>query len=97
MLFIFIGEKCMLVYLSAPKPKGWKVKLERAHFSKVQSGKITMCKGQLTKYRISANSFRRNYSFLKLALSTVTFGDSTQKCGEYSREETIRGNTVHIT
>ena len=29
------------------------------------------------KYRISANSFRGNYSFLNLALCTVTFGDST--------------------
>ena len=29
------------------------------------------------KYRISANSFRGNYSFLNLTLCTVTFGDST--------------------
>ena len=29
------------------------------------------------KYRISANSFRGNYSFLNLALCTVTFGHST--------------------
>ena len=29
------------------------------------------------KYRISANSFRGNYSFLNLTLFTVTFGDST--------------------
>ena len=28
-------------------------------------------------YRISANSFRVNYSFLNLALCTVTFGYST--------------------
>ena len=28
-------------------------------------------------YRISANSFRGNYSFLNLALCTVTFGNST--------------------
>ena len=28
-------------------------------------------------YRISVNSFRGNYSFLNLALCTVTFGDST--------------------
>ena len=28
-------------------------------------------------YRISANSFHGNYSFLNLALCTVTFGDST--------------------
>ena len=30
-----------------------------------------------TIYRISANSFRGNYSFLNLVLCTVTFGDST--------------------
>ena len=29
------------------------------------------------KYRISSYSFRGNYSFLTLALCTVTFGDST--------------------
>ena len=45
-------------------------------------------------YRISANSFRENYSFLNLTLCTVTFGDSTYRCGNYSRGETIRGNTV---
>jgi hypothetical protein len=28
-------------------------------------------------YRISAYSFRGNYSFLNLTLCTVTFGDST--------------------
>ena len=30
-----------------------------------------------TKYRISANSFGGNYSFLNLALCTVTFDHST--------------------
>ena len=45
-------------------------------------------------YRISANSFRGNYSFLNLALCTMTFGDSTYRCGNYSRTEIIRGNTV---
>ena len=30
-----------------------------------------------SRYRISANSFRGNYTFLKLTLCTVTFGDST--------------------
>ena len=47
------------------------------------------------KYRISANSFRGNYSFLKLTLCTVTFGHNTYRCGNYSRAETIRGNTVY--
>ena len=53
-----------------------------------------------SKYRISANSFRGNYSFLNLTLCTVTFGHSTYRCeklfkgGNYSRAETIRGNTV---
>ena len=45
-------------------------------------------------YRISANSFRGNYTFLKLTLCTVTFGDSTQKCGNYSREESIQGRKL---
>ena len=36
-------------------------------------------------YRISANSFRGNYSFLNLAK-----GHSTKKCGNYWREETIQ-------
>ena len=37
-------------------------------------------------HRISANSFRGHYSFLNLALCTVTFGDSTYRCGNYSRK-----------
>ena len=53
-------------------------------------------------YRISANIFRGNYSFLSLALCTVTFDLWSQyikvwklfKGGNYSRAETIRGNTV---
>ena len=45
-----------------------------------------------SKYRISANSFRGNYSFLDLTLCTVTFDLSTYRCGNYSRAETIRGN-----
>ena len=40
-------------------------------------------------YRISANSFRGNYSFLNLTLCTVTFGYSTYRCGNYSRAETM--------
>ena len=50
-------------------------------------------------YRISSYSFRGNYSFLTLALCTVTFDLSTWMCGNYSREDysrakTIWGNTV---
>ena len=45
-------------------------------------------------YHISANSFRGNYSFLNLTLCTVTFDHSTYRCGNYSRVEIIRGNTV---
>jgi len=45
-------------------------------------------------YRISANIFRRNYPFLNLTLSTVTFGHSTYRRWNYSREEIIPGNTV---
>ena len=41
-------------------------------------------------YRISANSFRGNYSFLNLTLCTVTFDHSTYRCENYSREETIQ-------
>ena len=46
-------------------------------------------------YRISANSFRRNYSFLNLTLCTVTFVNSTYRCGNYSREETIQGRKLY--
>ena len=46
-------------------------------------------------YRISANSFRGNYSFLDLALCTVTFDHYTYRCGNYSREETIQGWKLH--
>ena len=45
-------------------------------------------------YRISANSFRGNYSFLNLTLCTVTFGYSTYRCGNYSGEETIQGRKL---
>ena len=56
--------------------------------------------GQLDKktYRISANSFRGNYSFLNLALCTVTFDlyfINLNSCrGNYSREETIQGRKL---
>ena len=49
-------------------------------------------------YRISANSFRGNYSFLNLALFTVTFDlyfinlNSSRR--NYSREETIQGRKL---
>ena len=45
-----------------------------------KSDKPAKVKGRRAKcfiYRISANSFRGNYTFLKLTLCTVTFGDST--------------------
>ena len=45
-------------------------------------------------YRISANSFRGNYSFLNSTLCTVTFHHSTYKCGNYSREESIQGRKL---
>ena len=49
-------------------------------------------------YRISANSFRGNYSFLDLALFTVTFDlyfINLNSCrGNYSREETIQGRKL---
>ena len=49
-------------------------------------------------YRISANSFRGNYSFLNLALFTVTFDlyfINLNSCrGTYSREETIQGRKL---
>ena len=45
-------------------------------------------------YRISANSFRGNYPFLKKILCTVTFDHSTYRCGKYSREETIQGRKL---
>ena len=51
--------------------------------------------GFVNIYRISANSFHGNYSFLNLTLCTVTFVHSTYRCGNYLREETILGNTVH--
>ena len=38
-------------------------------------------------YRISAKSFRGNYSFLNLTLCTKTFDHSTYRCENYSREE----------
>ena len=46
-------------------------------------------------YRISSYSFRGNYSFLNSTLCTVTFGCSTYRCGNYSREETIQGRKLY--
>ena len=34
------------------------------------------------------------YSFLNLTLCTVTFGHSTYRCGNNSREETIQGQKL---
>ena len=55
-------------------------------------------KKHLFIYRISANSFRGNYSFLNLALFTVTFDlyfINLNSCrGNYSREETIQGRKL---
>ena len=52
----------------------------------------------LLNYRISANSFRGNYSFLNLTLFTVTFDlyfINLNSCrGNYSREETIQGRKL---
>ena len=52
-------------------------------------------KSPTCKYRISPYSFRGNYSFLNLTLCTVTFGNSTYRCGSYSREETIQGRKLY--
>ena len=51
---------------------------------------------KFSEYRISANSFRGNYSFLNLTLCSVTFGHSTYRCGNYSREETIEGRKLFV-
>ena len=57
-------------------------------------GQLKMVPSKKYRYRISANSFRGNYSFLNLTLCTVTFGNSTYRCGNYSREETIQGRKL---
>ena len=53
---------------------------------------------KIHNYRISANSFHGNYSFLNLALFTVTFDlyfINLNSCrGNYSREETIQGRKL---
>ena len=43
------------------------------------------------EYPISANSFCGNYHFLNLTLCSVTFGHSTYRCGNYSREQLFKG------
>ena len=45
-------------------------------------------------YRISSYGFRGNNSFLNLTLCTVTFGNSTYRCGNSSREETLQGRKL---
>ena len=52
------------------------------------------CTHCYTTYRISSYSFHGNYSFLNLTLCTVTFGHSTYRWGNYSREETIQGRKL---
>ena len=46
-------------------------------------------------YHMSSYSFRGNYSFLNLTLCTVTFGNITYRCGNYSREKTIQGRKLY--
>ena len=46
-------------------------------------------------YRFSSYSFRGNSSFLNSTLCTVTFGNSTYRCGIYSREGTIQGRKLY--
>ena len=74
----------------------WKLQLWWEKFSN-QDGQVFR-KNDISNhdftYRISANSFRGNYFFLSLTLCTVTFGYSTYRCGNYSREETIQGRKL---
>ena len=63
--------------------------LTRALTKKLHIGQLLQASKRLTVDR-----YFREYSFLNLTLCTVTFGNSTYRCGNYSREETIRGNTV---
>ena len=58
-------------------------------------GSLLLLTKQHFAYRISSYSFRGNYSFLNLTLCTVTFGNSTYRCGNYSREETIQGRKLY--
>ena len=57
-------------------------------FKWVPMNDILHCCIYLLARCISANSFRGNYSFLNLTL---------YRCGNYSRVETICGNTVYIS
>ena len=45
----------------------------------------------LKTYCISAKSFRGNYSFFNSTLCTVTFGDRTYRCRNYSRAKLFKG------
>ena len=99
-------------YLWLPSPnfssfvKGNKIfinSMARANLNKVENFMWQMIKGLVfmashLTYRISANSFRGNYSFLNLALCTVTFDlyfINLNSCrGNYSREETIQGRKL---
>ena len=51
---------------------------------------LKVAKWYSSNYRISSYSFRKNYSFLNLILCIVTFGYTTYRCVNYSREETIQ-------
>ena len=67
-------------------------------FTSVTVHKNTVSLIENIEYRISANSFRGNYSFLNLTLFTVTFDlyfINLNSCrGNYSREETIQGRKL---
>ena len=52
-------------------------------YHKFGNSRIIVSRAKFPTYRISANSFRGNYSFLKLGVRKVFKG------GNYSREETI--------
>jgi hypothetical protein len=62
-------------------------------FEILQTNKKIKQKCSVFSYRISANSFRGNYSFLNLTYIQVR---KLFKGGNYSRAETIRGNTVDM-
>ena len=45
-------------------------------------------------FAVTKNSFCGNHYFLNLTLFIMTFVHTRYRCGNYSREETICGNTV---
>ena len=62
---------------------------------RLDNGRIMIINHSKGTYCISSYSFRGNYSFLNLTLCTVTFGNSTYMCGNYSRKETIQGPKLY--